>query len=108
MSGEPFDKLNLGVGEKYEAVFGAIRSGRIFSATEAELADHARALASYHSEHAAQDQLAAALLIHGLQLSLASAKTDRKTRTLIWLTCALVVLTAVLLAFTIVLYMDTH
>ncbi len=103
MSGEPFDKLNLGVHEKYEAVFSAIHSGSICSATEEELTDHARALASYHSEHAAQDQLAAALLIHGLQLSLASAKIDRKTSTLIRLTWALIWLTAVLFIFTIVL-----
>lgn len=103
MSGEPFDKLNLGVREKYEAAFGAIHSGSILSATEAELADHARALSSYHFEHIGQDQLAAALLIHGLQLSLASAKTDRKTRTLIRLTWALIGLTAVLLVFTVVL-----
>lgn len=103
MSGEPFDKLNLGVHEKYEATFSAIRSGSIFSATEKELADHARALASYHSEHAGQDQFAAALLIHGLQLSFASTKIDQKTRTLIRLTWALIGLTAVLLVFTIVL-----
>jgi hypothetical protein len=103
MSGEPFNELNLGVPEKYEAVFSAIHSGNIFSATEAELAVHTRALASYHSEHAGQDQLAAALLIHGLQLSRASAKIDRKTNTLIRLTWALIGLTAVLLVFTMVL-----
>jgi len=103
MSGKPFDKLNLGVPEKYEAVFCAIHSGSICSATEEKLTDYARALASYHSEHAAQDQLAAALLIHGLQFSLASVKTDRKTRTLIRITWALIGLTAVLLVFTIVL-----
>lgn len=102
MSGKPFDKLNLGVREKYEAAFNAIHSGSILSATEKELADHGRALASYHFDHAAHDQLAAALLIHGLQLSLASAKTDQQTRTLIRLTWALIALTSVLLAFTIV------
>ncbi len=108
MSGEPFNEMNLGVGNKYEAAFAAIHSGQILKATEAELADHARALASYHVSHAGQDQVAAVMLIHSLQLSHSSKRAERQARVIIWLTGGLLILTVALLAYTAFLYQDAR
>ncbi|HVU26161.1 MAG TPA: hypothetical protein VHG71_00225 [Verrucomicrobiae bacterium] len=96
MSGQPFDRLNLGMNEKYKAVFDAIQTGSILTESEAQLADHQRALASYHFAHTGQDQLVAALLIHDLQLSHANRRIERLTNTIKILTVVLVVLTLAL------------
>ncbi len=108
MSGEPFNEMNLGVSEKYEAAFAAIRSGQILKANEAELADYARALASYHVSHAGQDQVAAVMLIHSLQLAHSSKRAERQARLIIGLTVGLLILTVVLLVYTAFLYQDAR
>ncbi len=67
MNDKPLSELGVGAREKYEAAFAAIHSGVILKDDETKLAEHARALVSYHFKHVGQDQLAAALLIHNLQ-----------------------------------------
>jgi hypothetical protein len=73
----------LGVGaEKYNAVFTAIESGEIESFDRTKLLESARVLAAFHSRHVAQDQTAAALLIHNLQIAHTLQEIDRTNRRL--------------------------
>jgi hypothetical protein len=66
---EPFSEW-IGVGpEKYNAVFKAIETGEIQRYDEPRLLEAARILAAFHSHHVGQDQTAAALLIHNLQIA---------------------------------------
>lgn len=71
----------MGVGaEKYQAVFKAIETGEVEKFDQTQLLAAARALAAYHFKHVAQDQTAAALLIHNLQIANTLKEIDRSNR----------------------------
>ena len=68
----------MGVGaEKYNAVFKAIETGEIEKFDQPQLLEAARVLTAFHSHHVGQDQTAAALLIHNLQIAKTLKEIDR-------------------------------
>ena len=66
--------------ENYNAVFTNIESGAIEKFDPHELLEAARVLAAFHSHHVGQDQTAAALLIHNLQIPHTLRGIDRSNR----------------------------
>lgn len=83
----------IGVGsEKYNAVFTAIETGEIEKFDQSKLVEAARILAAFHSHHVGQDQTAAALLIHNLQLARTMEHIDRSNRFVQWLVIALAII----------------
>ncbi len=112
MSDIKLSDLGVGSWEKYQTAFAAIKSDKILDADEAELANHARALATYHVDHKGEDQAAAALLIHNLQFKRISerisAQAERQTEIVIWLTRGLLGLTIALLLLTVYLCYDAY
>lgn len=77
--------------EKYDAVFDDIESGEIEKFSRTKLLEAARVLAAFHSHHVGQDQTAAALLIHNLQIAHTLKEIDRTNRCLQWLIIVLAV-----------------
>ena len=68
MNQEPFNTLGLDPKQRYEGVFKSVEDGSITALTNEQLVEAARSLATYHFNHAGQDQQAAALLIHSMLL----------------------------------------
>jgi hypothetical protein len=76
---KPFGWMGVGA-DKYHAVFEAIKTGEIEEFDQPKLLAAARALAAYHFDHVAQDQTAAALLVHNLQIAHTLKEIDRSNR----------------------------
>ncbi len=68
--------------DQYDGVFKAIESGEIINFDSPKLLESNRILAGFHTSHAAQDQTAAALLMHSLQIARTLREIDRSNRNL--------------------------